>query len=268
MTKLRDMFWIWGHAPGSHDGIVNRSSRMTLSEAACYLDVPNGLMVRYWGKPAPPFDQEAMAIAHLDQVIWSIVGCSPGMPERYMEDLNEVMRLAGTYSNIKGGILDDFFVNDRDAERIKHYPPKEIARTRETMHRNPAAPLDLWVVLYEYQLNKDVGETLQEFDGVTFWTWHGSALSAFDENYAKYRALAGPNMRTMLGCYMYNYGEGKEFSEKDMAFQLERYSGLVRQGEVEGIILLCNCVADLGLEAVEYTRGWLAEYGDEEIGLT
>ena len=57
--RIRDRFWIWCHEAGSHNagwGLPG-ISRMTPVEGAAYLGVPNLLMIRYEGKPAPPYDQ-------------------------------------------------------------------------------------------------------------------------------------------------------------------------------------------------------------------
>ena len=36
-------------------------------------------------------------------------------------------------------------------------------------------------------------------------------------------------------------------------------------GQIQGVIVCANTVADVGLEAPEYLRQWLAEHGQEEI---
>jgi len=40
---------------------------------------------------------------------------------------------------------------------------------------------------------------------------------------------------------------------------------MIRSGEIEGIILCSNCIADLGIEAVEWTRQWIRKVGNEAI---
>jgi hypothetical protein len=39
----------------------------------------------------------------------------------------------------------------------------------------------------------------------------------------------------------------------------------LRQGRIEGMIFLASCICDLELEAVEWTREWIAKIGDESI---
>ena len=50
MPTVRDKLWIWGHLAGSHNGQWGLDkvgdSRMTPTEAAFYLDIPNATMIR------------------------------------------------------------------------------------------------------------------------------------------------------------------------------------------------------------------------------
>jgi len=41
--------------------------------------------------------------------------------------------------------------------------------------------------------------------------------------------------------------------------------GRLRQGRIEGLIFLARCLCDLGLEAVEWARRWIAEVGNEVL---
>lgn len=64
---------------------------------------------------------------------------------------------------------------------------------------------------------------------------------------------------------MWNYGESKPLTINQMSYQLEMYYNLLKDGKIEGIILCSNTIADIGIEAVDYTRNWIAEVGDEVI---
>ena len=46
---------------------------------------------------------------------------------------------------------------------------------------------------------------------------------------------------------------------------LDQYLRLMKEGLIEGIVICSNCIADLGIEAVEWTRNWLIEHRDDEI---
>jgi hypothetical protein len=64
---------------------------------------------------------------------------------------------------------------------------------------------------------------------------------------------------------MWNYGESKPLSNKEMQDQLDCYYRHIKNGDIEGIVLCSNCIADIGLEAVDITRRWLDKVGEEEI---
>ena len=271
MEKLRDRFWIWGHPAGSHDdtgwGLDGLHSRMTPCECAYFLGVPNVIMVCYNDRPRPPFEQEALALDCLKETIWSLVGNSRSDPNvRTLGNLEEVLKIAEKHPNITGVVFDDFFSHGRD--RI--YTPEMLASIRGELRSRPPRPLDMWVVVYDYVLDHPMERHLEQFDGITYWTWCGKDLSLYEKNFARLREIAR-GKRIMLGCYLYDYGAAKktgrrqELTAEDMRFQLERYARAVREGEAEGIILLSNTVADLGFEAVEFTKRWLDRHGDEPV---
>src|SRR5262249_44674282 len=57
------------------------------------------------------------------------------------------------------------------------------------------------------------------------------------------------------GCYLWDYGQKRpmplELVQEQCAAGLE----WIRQGRVEGVILLASCICDLELEAVGWARG-------------
>jgi len=260
--KLRDKFWLWGHTAGSHDKGwgFDKKSRMTPAESAYYLGIKKVFMVCYANKPEPPFDQDAMALDSMNEVVWSIVGdaSSSANIETYGH-LDEILRIAGKFPNTTGAIFDDFFSQNENREAL--YTPEVLRHIRGKLHEKN---LDMWTVLYDTNLDKPITEHLAEFDGVGYCTWLGDDLPKFDEDFRKARELA-KGKRLIVGCYLYNYGQFREFKAADMEMQLEKFAGLIREGVSEGITLCSNCVADLGFEAVEYTKQWLKEHGDELI---
>jgi len=50
-----------------------------------------------------------------------------------------------------------------------------------------------------------------------------------------------------------------------MEHQCELGLKWLREGNIEGMILLASCICDLDLEAVEWTREWVATVGGEEL---
>ena len=89
-----------------------------------------------------------------------------------------------------------------------------------------------------------------------------SDLPHLERNLAKVRSLA-PGKRYFAGVYMWDYGAGKPMTAEEMRRQCEVCYDLIRAGKLEGMIFSSNCIADLGLEAVEWTRKWIREKGEE-----
>ena len=159
-----------------------------------------------------------------------------------------------------GGVLDDFL----NARRRELFTPADVALFRERMHRETGRRLDLWVVLYAHEISPEVKPYLEECDVVTFWTWHGRTLDRLEENLDTVIAMT-PGKRHLAGCYMWNYGESKPLTPEQMKHQCEVYLRYVMDGKIEGIIFCSNCIADLGIPEVEWTRRWIAEHADQVV---
>lgn len=101
-------------------------------------------------------------------------------------------------------------------------------------------------------------------DGVTFWTWKAKDLPHLEDNFARAEKLIG-DRRKMLGCYLWDYGAGLPMSLENMQQQCETGLKWLCAGRIEGMIFLASCICDLDLEAVEWTRNWIARVGDETL---
>ena len=262
MSKIRDKFWIWGHEAGSHNNNygITASSRMTPVEAAFYMGIPNVIMVRYEGKPAPPFEQHAIALSSLKHVVWSIVGSS-GQYES--NEVALVRDLASRFPNFCGVIMDDFF---GDMDKIAVFTPEEIQGIKKQLTVT-GRKLDLWVVVYSSQAGLPIGRHLEQCDVVTFWTWHAKDIKNLEENFERVEKLS-PSCRKVLGCYMYDYGDKKPMPVHLMEKQCQLGLQWLRQGRIKGMIFLASCICDLGLEAVEWTRQWIQGVGEESLSPT
>jgi len=263
MATVRDRLWIWGHEAGSHsrrptghDWGDLGPSRITPAEAACYMGIPNCVMVVYGNKPEPPFDQYALAMSPLDRVVWSVMGDAGSTRNDKQSDLAAVLDVAAKHPNVVGAIMDDFYRGTR-----ARYSVEQLSAIQQPLH---AAGLDLWVVLYYNQLDQPVQEHLALCDVVTFWTMPGKELVNLEGNFAKLLSIT-KGKRRVLGCYMYNYGEQKPM---DLAL-MEHQCGLglrwLKEGKIEGIIFLASCICDLKQEAVEWTREWIGRVGAEAV---
>lgn len=271
MSKVRDGFWIWGQNPGSHHGNDNTynlpgKNEMETKEGCDFLGIDRCCRVAMGAGPFPPFDEEAEKIKNLKEVVWSAIGAG-GLTQHNNDqsDLDEVLRTAEIYPNITGSVLDDFFLSvEFEGKDIARHSVASIADMRERLHSFPKRKLDLWLVWYTYQLDFKVQEYIDLCDVITMWTWKGSDLNDLDANIEKLLAKT-PEKRRLAGCYMWNYGEQKPLTIDEMKFQCEKYLDWMRKGWIEGIVFCSNCIADLGLDTVEWTQNWIAEVGDEEL---
>jgi hypothetical protein len=268
-SSVRDKLWIWGHVEGSHNsgwGLPG-NSRMTPAEGAFYLNVPNLIMVAYAsakepGKmlPAPPYDPYLISFRPLKRVVWSIVGAG-GVVSRY--DLEAIRQLAQKYPNIVGVQMDDFFRETLDGGLVGSLTPQELDYVRRQL-KLPKRDLSLWVTLYQQGLQHDLAEYLSRVDVVTFWTWQAKDLVSLEENFARAESAA-PKARKVLGCYMWDYGDQKPIPIPLMQKQCQLGLEWLRRRRIEGMIFLASCICDLNLDAVEWTRNWIGQVGDEKL---
>ncbi len=267
MATLRDKLWLWGQSPDAHYEHNNTynlpgHSRMTAVEGAMYFDIPNMCRVRMMGHPMPPYDQESIVMRPMDKVVWSLLGAG-GEPVTELGDAEEVIRQAKMFPNIIGGVFDDFFLD----HRMEHYTPEKLQSIKDKINEEVGRPMEMWVVCYEDKLVKypNIADYLKVFDTITFWTWKGSQLGDAAKNFEKIHELA-PESKLMAGCYMWNYGERCPLTIEQMKQQTDLYLDYIKKGIIDGIIVCSNCIGDLGIEAVEWMRNWIAEHRDVVVG--
>jgi len=261
-STAKDRFWLWGHDAGAHnDGWgLPQASRMTPAEAAFYLGVPNLIMVRYKGRPPLPFDQYAVPFRALKQVVWSVVGASGQTDDK---EQAHVLELAARHPNITGLMLDDFFGSEQPAQGDDPTAlPLDRLRDLRSQLTVSGRRLRLWAVLYEHQLEKSLGKYLELLDILTFWTWDSEKLKRLEDNLERLEQITSQCGR-VLGCYMWDYGKKKPMPLDLMQHQCELGLRWLQQGRIEGMIFLASCICDLELEAVEWTRDWIAKVGEQ-----
>ena len=261
MEKVRDRLWIFTCVAGSDNnyleaGGITTGSRMTPAESAFYLDVPNLMMVRWKGLPAPPYDQYAYSFRPLKQVFWSIVG-SGGSKEE--DELSPLLDAASHFPNITGVMMDDFFTGEGKGQ-LNVDDLKNIRGRLDVNGRR----LDLCVVLYTHQLDLPVAPYIDQTDIVSLWTWNADHLSDLERNMERTRQLK-PDGRIFLGCYLWDYPNARPVPSNLMERQCELGLQWLKNGEIEGIVFLGNTVCDLNLEVVEWTRDWIKKEGNTPI---
>jgi hypothetical protein len=255
--------WLWGHDAGAHNEgwRLPKPSRITPTEAAFYLGIPNLIMVRYQGRPPLPFDQYAVPLRALKRVVWSVVGARGQTDER---ERAHVLDLAARHPNITGLMLDDFFGSEDPA--VRDNPAALSAdKLRELRSKLTVAGrrLSLWAVLYDHQLGSPLAPYLVLLDLVSFWTWDPEKLKELEGNLGRLEQAA-PSSGKVLGCYLWDYGRKKPMPLDLMRHQCELGLRWLQQGRIEGIIILASCLCDLELGAVEWTRNWIEQVGDKQ----
>jgi hypothetical protein len=261
---VRDKLWLWGHDAGAHNDSwgLPKSSRITPTEAAFYLGIPNLIMVRYLGRPPLPFDQYALPFRALKRVVWSVVGARGQTDER---ERSHVLDLAARNANVTGLMLDDFFgseqpVQSDDPAALLPDKLRELRSELTVVQRR----LRLWAVVYEHQLDWQLAPYMGLLDLVSFWTWDSGQLMELESNLERLEIVA-PRWGRVLGCYLWDYGRKQPMPLDRMRHQCEVGLRWLRQGRIEGMIFLASCLCDIELEAVEWTRDWIAQVADQPV---
>ena len=112
--------------------------------------------------------------------------------------------------------------------------------------------------------DKEFQPYMDEYDGVIMWTWKEKDVPLIPEKFEIFKKYT-PNTRRMVGCYLYNFGEAKQATGDAVKWQLDYYRELLLKGEIEGVVLHTNTMADLDYEAYDVAVAWMEKHGDEVI---
>ena len=263
-SNLRDRLWMWGHGPGTTNDLYNipQGKNIDMADAIDSMGIPNVCVIRWRGKPEPPFDEYIKQFHKTKRVAWSIVD---GAPQDYAQKKQWAFDLSEKMPNLVSFFLDDYFIGDSIPAEGQEDSPACLTLDQIRDLRNEMKllkrPTDLSVVLYSYQINPGIKRHIDACDVVSFWTWHATDLVALEENFKKYREIV-PSKPTLLGIYMWDFGNMKPITMKLMKRQLDFALEQFKQRQIEGMIFHCTPLCDIGLEAVEYSRKWIAEHGD------
>ena len=261
MAKLRDKYWIWGHPENCFQGHYNHEieCRMTPMEGALYMGARNMFMVPNANKTVVNVRQYNYSFTTLDHVGWLI--------NHHPEVHDPIIAEAKDFPNIDCMVFDDFF---RIKDTQDPVTVEEMFAMRDKLHNNPIRPMDMWMVLYTHEFDEPkypdeaVDPYIAPFDGIIMWNWWESRIGEFEKKYAWFRAHTEGEKR-MLGLYVYNFGEKKQAEPDVVLWQLNRYYELLKAGEIDGIVLHTNAMADCDYPAFKVVHDWMLEHGDEEI---
>lgn len=263
---VRDRLWMWGHDAGSTKGQYNLpdGGRILPSDAIRFMGIQNVCMIRWRSMPEPPFEDYVKQFAQAKRVAWSIVD---GARQPYADKKRLAFELAGKMPNLVSFYLDDFFIGDaspKGEEAAANLPVSELRALRSELDAQQRR-LDLSLVLYSNQLKPAIARHIRFCDVVSFWTWKATDLINLQRNFETYRKII-PGTRTLLGIYMWDFGNSKPVPAELMAHQCALGLRWLKEGQVEGLIFHCTPLCDMGLEAVEWARAWIARHADDVLG--
>ena len=268
--KLREKFWLWGHPEGRYNTEFGNTqiSRMTPMEGCLYLGIRNTFMVpvgvdvnrRQYNK----------SFKTLRTVVWECydAGNKP-------ETVEPLIAEAADFSNISGVVFDDF--QRGGAKQYKQIPLENLWHVRERLHTGGVRPLNMWMVLYTHEFALDPEDPaskpydeeafpayVEPFDGIIMWTWCERDVNLIPEKFEAFKKLT-EGKRRMAGCYLWNFGQKKPATGAAVKWQLDWWREKLLAGEIEGVVLHTNTMADLDLEAYDAAIAWMEAHGDEEI---
>ena len=258
MAKIVEKLWNWGHLEGSHNQITNLNCSMTPEQFGEEYGIKNAFMVSYGGNIQPPFAPLAKRFSGLREVVWSVLGdFSSPLPEHELGNTPDIINALEEGTNITGGIVDDFF----SEERMKRFTPEVLMKIKQELNRHG---LKFWCVLYTHQLKLDLEKYMDCFDGVTFWHWNLHEIDTLEENVEKLLSVT-KGKPTMLGIYTWDYAGEKPMDINAFSKQLNYYSNLLKQKEISGIVFCSSTLGDADLETNKMLKKFIVEEGNFEI---
>lgn len=255
---LRDSLWIWGHGASTLNGQSGIPDGKPLSQvaAARALGVANLAVIRWSGKPVPPFDNFVRNMAKLPGAGWSVVDSAP---ETTASKVEAAFQIADAAPNLNTLWLDDLFILPMKIT------PGELDSLRIRAHNRPR-PLDLNAVVYVTQL-ADAGidlSPLDKVDVVTLWAWDGHDIDHLPEHFARFRKVFPPK-RMMLGVYMWDFGAGQPIGSERMQRQLDLALQWMASGDIEGVVFHSTPLVGRRIVEVDMARSWIAKHGATQI---
>ncbi len=282
--KVRDKLWIWGHPGYCFDDWWKHKPRlgkpMEPAPGMRDLGAKNIYYVPFgYQMDLQSYSQDLMGVARTGISIedWGDKGT-----DRIKKSLEIARMFPKTTDRL---IFDDFFCDPSHCGGWSEYTPADIRQARQQLNE---AGYELWVVLYQWQLqmtdgsikdemllesvrknparyaDENLKEYLDEFDGVSFWFWNEPSIEEYLAFTAKFFRLT-PNKQRMIGCYLWNFGLAQDATPKLVRYQLDANLALLRAGQIEGVILHNNALAPFNMPGYEEAKAWVSQYGDELI---
>lgn len=269
--KVRDKLWLFASRAHDDDIFLGKErgdrftcwSRITPAEGALMLDVPNVIMIVSDGVPAP-FSSEAYgymeSFCRMKNVVWSIAG-SGGFRAGNEEDF--ICRLAERYPNVTGAFADDFLGEGQLTWMTAEEKRAVVQSVRQKLD-TACRPLSMWLTVYTRDIETCDASLYGLFDNLTMWTWEYRELDNLSKNFERLEEKF-PNNKRYLGVYILDYPSGNPIPNEYMELQCEYGLKLLREGRIDGMIFLTNCVMGVGLTSEYWLRDWIDRVKDIEL---
>lgn len=256
--KIIDKLWNWGHLEGSHNELLGFACDMSPEAYAEEYGIKNSFIVSYGGNIQPPFGPFAERFSALREVVFSVLGdFSSPLPEDRLGNTKDIIEAIKASNNITGGIVDDFF----SEERMKRFPPEVLMEIKKALNEKG---LKFWCVLYAHQLDFDLSAYLDCFDGITFWIWKCEDIKNMEGYLERVIELSGERL-LMPGVYLWDYGAEKPMDISLFERQLDCCFELLKKGKTDGIVFCSNTIGDAKLQTNALLKKYIKEQGDIEI---
>ncbi|MFB0525346.1 MAG: hypothetical protein ACETVZ_07370 [Phycisphaerae bacterium] len=253
---VRDKLWIWGHPVDYHYGKqcgIYKHSRMTPLEAAIYLGTPNIFMADYKNSLIAPYDQYALPLHVMKRVVWSIAW-QPGT--EYAEGRRSILDMSAKWAELEGVILNMFLMH---ADMEPNFPLRKYKEIRKQF-----SEMDLWLIAAPQAIVDKNRPYIDLCDGLVLFKWQPNALKNVEGDFANLEKHASDKERVQL-CCLWDYANKRPMPVETMKYQCKLGLKMLGDGRSHGMVFLASCICDLGLEAVEWTRKWIAEVGDRSL---
>ena len=260
MKQLKDKFWIWGHPPASCNdyNVGENKFDVTPAQGARYMGAKNIFYVAF-GHP--------MDISEYSKDMQGIntVGLAvENWGELKADCLKKTLELSKQFTKLDRLVFDDFFGAVGAPYRMNwlDYTIEELVEMRDKIHE---IGCEMWVVLYQAQCNDErVSPYLDVFDGVSFWFWNEPTIIEYHKSIA-WLLENTIGKKRLVGCYLFNFGLNKPATPELVKYQLDCNRLLIKNGQIDGVILHNNALGGMNLAAYEEAKKWMDEFGDEQI---
>jgi hypothetical protein len=140
--------------------------------------------------------------------------------------------------------------------------PEELKAFRDRPINGETVPITLGI--YTTQLSPRAKAHLEIADQAVMFTWRPADLAQLEENLSKLEKLV-QDKPILLGCYLFDFDVHQPIPLDAMKNQAALGLKWLKEGRIAGMVFLASPVVDLDLEAVKWTRRWIAEVGNEKL---